>query len=217
MTESQQEIQADETETLLALLANDLVAVQLAAGKLLFEQGDFGERLFVLDAGELEVSVLSASGRKLSLDRLQPGSVFGEIAIFDPGPRTARIKALVPSRLRYVRRSDLLMALPGNPALADCLLRLAGRRMRSMSRQLEDQVFLPPTSRIAAKVLYLSDEDGEIVMSQAQLAEYVGVTRELVSRILSDWRRAGVVELSRGRIRVLDRAGLTATRDSEAI
>ncbi|MDV7142562.1 Crp/Fnr family transcriptional regulator [Tropicimonas sp. TH_r6] len=217
MTESHYDVDLGETDTLLSLLAENLEELRLSAGETLFEQDDFDDRLFVLDTGELEVSVLAASGRKLSLNRLQPGSVFGEIAFFDPGRRTARIKALVSSRLRFARQAALLEGMTRNPKLASALLQLAGRRMRWMSRQLEDQVFLPPESRLAAKTLHLSRSDSEIAMSQAQLADYVGVTRELVSRILSDWRRAGLVELSRGRIRVLDRSGLMETRDSEEV
>lgn len=215
MRESQDKSPLDETEPLLSLLTDDLMELHLSAGETLFDQDEFDDRLFVLDEGELEVSVLAATGRKLSLNRLQPGSVFGEIAIFDPGPRTARIKALVPSRLRFTRQRDLLAAIARKPALAGELLLLAGRRMRWMSRQLEDQVFLPPASRLASKTLYLAGSDGEIAMSQAQLADYVGVTREVVSRILTGWRRAGLVEVGRGRIRVLDRAGLKEMRDSE--
>lgn len=193
---------------LLALIDGGLAPVSLAAGQTLFDQGEFDDRLYLLDDGLLEVSVLSAGGRRLALNQLRPGSVFGEIAIFDPGPRTARVDALAPSRLRAIRQGTLMTGLSDVPDLAEELLRIAGRRMRWMSRQVEDQVFLPPASRLACKLLYLAGEGNEVVLSQASLADYVGVTREVVSKTLSDWRRSGIVALSRGRISLIDRDAL---------
>jgi len=189
----------------------------LAKGHALFDQGDHDDRLYILDEGRLEVSVLSAAGRKLSLNQLRPGAVFGEIAVLDPGPRTARIEALEPARLRAIRQGSVLSAVAEHPALATELLQLAGRRMRWLSRQVEDQFFLSPPARLASKLLYLSGDTDEVRMSQAQLADYVGVTREVVSKTLSEWRRDGIVGLSRGRIALLDIPALEDLRDSDAV
>ena len=191
--------------------------MRLTSGQTLFEKGDYDDRLYLLEEGHLEVSVLSASGRKLSLNLIRPGSVFGEIAIFDPGPRTARVEALADSRLRAIRHGTLMAEVAKAPDLAQELLRLAGKRMRWISRQVEDQVFLPPAARVAAKLLYFTTDQAELAMSQAQLAEYVGVTREVVSRILTEWRRAGIVDGGRGRIRITDRDALTDICDSETL
>jgi CRP/FNR family cyclic AMP-dependent transcriptional regulator len=187
---------------------------KLRTGEALFEQEEYGDRLYVLDAGLLEVSVYSAQGRKLSLNQLRPGSVFGEIAFYDPGPRTARIEALEPCNLRSIGQPVLTSQIADKPTLAMELLGLAGKRMRWMSQQMEDQVFLTPAARLAAKLLYLAGENTEINMAQAQLADYVGVTRELVSKTLSEWRREGTVTLSRGRIEIIDVDALTETKDS---
>lgn len=188
--------------------------VKLAKGETLFEQQDFDDRLYLIDEGVLEVSVLSANGRRLALNQLQPGSVFGEIAIFDPGPRTATVTALQPARLRAIRQAALVQIVREEPHLITDLLRLAGRRMRWMSQQMEDQVFMPPSARLAARLLQLAGDGDEIAMSQAQLADYVGVTRELVSKTLSDWRRDGLVQVTRGKIKLLDAEGLDDIKDS---
>ncbi|MCX7559236.1 Crp/Fnr family transcriptional regulator [Sulfitobacter sp. F26204] len=192
------------SQELRRLFDKAFVSQDLKAGETLFEQDQFDDRLYVLDAGLLEVSVYSAAGRKLSLNLLRPESVFGEIAMFDPGPRTARIEAVEDCKLRYIRQTALIAEIAREPHLAAELLGLAGKRMRWMSRQMEEQVFLPPAARLAAKVLYLSGADGRIVMSQAQIADYVGVTREVVSKVLSEWRREGYVALSRGKIEIRD-------------
>jgi CRP/FNR family cyclic AMP-dependent transcriptional regulator len=197
------------------LFAKGFATQHVARGEFLFAQDEFDDRLFVLDEGLLEVSVYSVSGRKLSLNRLGPKAVFGEIAMFDPGPRTAQVEALEKSTLRAIRKSTLIAALADAPHLAAELLGLAGRRLRWMSSQMEEQVFLSPASRLAAKLLYLADDTGEITVTQAQMADYVGVTRELVSKTLSEWRREGIVSLSRGRIQLHDTNALTDIKNSD--
>lgn len=207
----------DTSDDLRQLFDAGFTCLKLAAGETLFEQDDFDDRLYVLDDGVLEVSVFSASGRKLSLNQLRPQSVFGEIGIFDPGPRTARIEALEPCALRSIRQSTLMDAILERPHLAKDFLALAGRRMRWMSKQMEEQVFLPPTARLAAKVLYLANADQVIQMSQAQLADYVGVTREAVSKTLSEWKREGLVAVSRGKIKILQPDGLLEIKEADFV
>lgn len=205
----------ETSQELRRLFDKAFVTQTLKAGETLFEQDEYDDRLYVLDAGLLEVSVYSAAGRKLSLNLLRPESVFGEIAMFDPGPRTARIEAVEDCTLRYIRQPALIAEVGREPHLAAELLSLAGKRMRWMSQQMEEQVFLPPASRLAAKVLYLAGENGKIEMSQAQMADYVGVTREVVSKVLSEWRREGYVALSRGKIEVRNVAALENIKNAD--
>ncbi|PRY25128.1 Crp/Fnr family transcriptional regulator [Aliiruegeria haliotis] len=214
---TEQDSEEDWGTRLVALLGARLKEIRLKAGAVLFEQGDHDDRLFILDEGTLEIGVLTAAGRKLSLSRLDAGAVFGEIAIFDPGPRTARAKALSNCRLRMIGQDALLRELTHSPEIALALLRVAGQRMRLMNQQVQDQVFLPPTPRLAAQLLLLADTKDTIRMSQAELADYVGATREHVSKTLAEWRRGNLVDVGRGRIRLLDRAELARLRDCEQI
>ncbi|WP_425040986.1 Crp/Fnr family transcriptional regulator [Primorskyibacter sp. S187A] len=199
------------------LKPHHLTEISLRSGEALFDQSDFDDKLYILDAGRLEVSVLSAAGRKLSLNQLEPGAVFGEIAVLAPGPRTARIAALAPSRLRAIGQKALRAAIEETPALAVDLLELAGQRMRWMSQQMEEQVFMAPTARLAAKLLFLMGPDRQVKMSQEQLAHFVGVTREVVSKNLSRWQTEGLVEIGRGRVTVKDVTGLEDLRDVDLL
>lgn len=205
----------EASQELRRLFDKGFVSQSLRAGETLFEKDQFDDRLYVLDQGLLEVSVYASSGRKLSLNRLRPESVFGEIAIFDPGPRTAHVEALEDCKLRSIRQSTLIGAIASEQHLAIEMLRLAGKRMRWLSQQVEEHVFLPPAARLAAKLLYLAGDTDQISMSQAQLADFVGVTREVVSKTLSEWRRAGLVTLSRGQITVSDARALENIRNSD--
>jgi CRP-like cAMP-binding protein len=205
----------ETSNELRQLFEKSFTTQHVARGEILFAQDQFDDRLFVLDKGLLEVSVFSVSGRKLSLNRMGPESVFGEIAMFDPGPRTAQVEALEPSTLRAIRKATLVAALENEPHLAPELLSLAGKRLRWMSKQMEEQVFLSPASRLAARMLYLAGDKGIIDVTQAQMADYVGVTRELVSKTLAEWRREGFVSLTRGRIELHDVDALTDIKNAD--
>jgi CRP/FNR family transcriptional regulator, cyclic AMP receptor protein len=201
------------------MLESQASEVRLSNGEVLFEQGDTGDAFYAIVEGALEFSILSASGRKLSLDLMRPGAVFGEIVLFDPGPRTATATAAEPSRLRRLRNRDILAQIRQQPELAGDLLRLAGQRMRWMNLQLNEQVFLPMPVRLARKLLYLAPDggNGRLALSQAELAEYVGATREAVSKTLSNWKRSGLIEISRGGVQILDRSALGLLAEPESI
>ncbi len=195
--------------------------IPLGPGEVLFEQGDEGDALFAIVEGALEISVTSEDGRKLALDKATAGDLLGEIALFDPGPRTATVAAVVPSKVLKIRNPDMITAIRGAPDLAVDMIRLAGERMRYMSRQIGEQVFLPIPARLARKVIYLLDEtnDGsdKLKISQANLAEHIGATREAVSKTLAEWKRESVVDLGRGTIGVVDRATLEKIADLDLI
>lgn len=203
------------------MLAAQAVPVELKAGQILFEQGAPGDCLFAILAGQLEFSILAADGRKLSLDMMGPGAVFGEITLFDPGPRTATVTALAPSRLLRVRHDDVLKNIGCNAELAEDLIRLAGQRMRWMGRLLNEQVFLPLPTRLARKLLHLTEVAGgdgaALALSQTELAEFVGATREAVSKTLSAWKKDGVISASRGGLEIRDRGALQTLADPDLI
>jgi CRP-like cAMP-binding protein len=207
------------SDPLRSMLESQASEIRLAPGEVLFEQGDPGDALYAIVEGALEFSVLSAAGRKLTLDMMRPGAVFGEITLFDPGERTATAIAAEPSLVLRLRSGDLLDQIRQHPELAADLLRLAGQRMRWMNTQLNEQVFLPMPVRLARKLLYLAPAGGDsrIALSQAELAEYVGATREAVSKTLAAWKRSDLVSISRGGVQILDRDGLALLAEPDSI
>ncbi|WP_425043548.1 Crp/Fnr family transcriptional regulator [Primorskyibacter sp. S87] len=211
---------ASASERLKQMLTGQAREIHLEAGEVLFEQGDDGDSLYAVIEGALEFSILSLNGRKLVLDVAGPGAVFGEIALFDPGPRTATVTALDSGRLSRIRYADVLAKFHHHPELATDMLRLAGQRMRLMGHQLNEQVFLPVPTRLARKILYLTQElapRDTIKMSQSELADFVGATREAVSKTLSVWKREGILDGSRGGITILDRSALSALAEPDQI
>ncbi|GAA6161111.1 Crp/Fnr family transcriptional regulator [Ruegeria sp. HU-ET01832] len=212
---------AEASDRLRTMLSAQATEISLTQGDVLFEQGDEGDALYAILEGTLGVSFLAMSGRKLSLTLMKPGEVFGEIGLFDNGPRTATIAAAEPSRVLRVRRKDVMNQIRQHPDLAVDMIRLAGLRMRWMGSQLNEQVFLPMPIRLARKLLHLSDLQGDasnrITLSQSELAEFVGATREAVSKTISTWKRDKVVEASRGGLKIHDFDALRELADSDLI
>lgn len=99
---------SEASDRLKAMLSAQATEISLERGEVLFEQGDEGDALFAILEGTLEVSFLAMSGRKLSLTLMRPGEIFGEIALFDNGPRTATIAAAERSRVLRVRQGDVM-------------------------------------------------------------------------------------------------------------
>ncbi len=202
---------------LMAAIERSAVAVSLATGEQLFAQGDEADGFYILDTGEIEINVISPGGRKLALEIITPGEIFGEIGLF-AGKRTASATALGPARLRRVRRHDLMAAIRHEPDLALQFIDLLCERLRLVSEKLEERSFMPLPTRLARRLLHLADKlapaDGAIPVSQAALADFAGATREAVAKTLAVWRARGWVGLSRGIVQVRDRAALQVIADS---
>jgi CRP/FNR family cyclic AMP-dependent transcriptional regulator len=207
-----QSILSAATQPLRRLIEDVAVRTTLGAGEVLFSQGDAGDSVYVIEKGEIEISVHSLDGRKLALDIQRDGEVFGEIALFG-GDRTATATALTAAVLRRIRRADVLEALRNRPELALEFIDILCERLRALSLKLEERSFLPVPVRLASRLLYLDGKLGHaagVAVSQADLADFVGATREAVAKTLAIWRGRDWVALSRGAIRILDRDELEA-------
>lgn len=204
---------------LLEMLTEIGTRTTLKKGQDLFQQGDVADALYVLQEGQLAINSISEDGRRLTHVLLDPGTVFGEMALFDGGHRSATVTARARSVLRRIAGPELEAAIRRNPDLALAFLRLTIGRMQWMSDQLEDHVFQPVGVRLGRRlVLMLETSAGENVLriSQAELADYIGATREAVSKALSEMKAAGIVGLGRGRIDVIDLRALYALADLDS-
>jgi CRP/FNR family cyclic AMP-dependent transcriptional regulator len=189
---------------------------QLDAGEVLFQKGDKGDALYGVRRGRIRIETGTAGGGRLTLNMLGPGDLFGEVALFDGQPRTADAISAEPSELFMVRRSDFLAYLEREPRITVRLLELLCQRIRWVSDRMEEAVLLPLHARLARRLCALADDFGsEVHISQEELGIYVGAARESVNRQLQEWRRAGIIELRRGRISLLDVDRLSAAASGE--
>jgi CRP/FNR family cyclic AMP-dependent transcriptional regulator len=201
----------------LEAIAGLCVTCSLGAGEVLFLKGDPGDAVFVVRRGQIRIGTSTEEGQRLTLNLLGPGDVFGEVSILDGSARTADAVAAEPSELFMVRRRDFLDLLQTRPAVAVGVIELLCERFRWMSERMEEAVLLPLPARLSRRLHALAEDYGsDVHVSQEELAIFVGSTRESVNRQLQAWRQQGIVELGRGRIRVLDQAGLRSVVEDGA-
>lgn len=201
-----------------ALVEKVATKTRVAPNTVLFRKDDEADCFFILDRGEIEISVMSADGRKLSLDILAPPAAFGEIGLF-AGRRTADATALSAAQLRRVRRVDLMPQLLKQPELALQMIDLLCARLRGVSALLNERSFMPLPSRLARRLLHLADVyaagGNSVPLSQADLADFVGATREAVAKTLAVWRDRGWIELSRGAVHLRNRSAIEGLAASD--
>ncbi|HEU4618503.1 MAG TPA: Crp/Fnr family transcriptional regulator [Gammaproteobacteria bacterium] len=179
-------------------------------GGVIFSQGDPGDALFGVASGRVRISASGSGGREVFLNIMEPGDTFGEIAVMDGLPRTAGATALDDTTLVVLKRVDFLALLEREPRLGIHLLMLLCQRLRWTSELVEESAFLSGTARLAKRLLILASLHGrpaaagtgsmELRISQADLAHFLGVSRQVVNQQLGEWAKAGWVELGRSRI-----------------
>ena len=189
-------------------------------GTRIFSQGDAGDSLLGLISGQVRISATTPAGKEVFLNIMEPGDSFGEIAVLDGNPRTANAEALLDTELFVVRRPDLLSLIERESKLAAHLIALLCQRLRWTSELIEEAAFLSVRGRLARRLLKLADEHGTVEqrgvtlrISQADLAGFMSVSRQIVNQYLQEWRKRGWIELGRGRIVLKDAAGLRSVRD----
>ena len=180
-------------------------------GEIVCSQGDPGDALYAVVTGRIRISSGAADGREIFLNIMEPGDSFGEIALLDGGTRTATAVAMVASELVSLRRDHLLALLEREPRVALELLRLCGERLRWTSGLLEDAALLDAPARLAKRLLSLGQLHGErsgsgytLRISQEDLANFLGVSRQAVNQQLQAWKAQGWIALGRGSVTVLD-------------
>ena len=195
--------------TLLDELAIKAKPVRVEAREVLFSKGDPGDRLYLVAKGLIRIGVLSVEGREVTYGMIQPGNLFGEIAVLDGGVRSADATAMEASELLALERKDVNAFLQRHPIQALHLLTVLCDRVRRADDLLEDVVFLSLPSRLAKHLLMLDSTLGTrdhpkgpvtIRLSQQEVADHLGISRESVNKVLSKWEQVGIVTLGRGQI-----------------
>ncbi len=188
-----------------AALQAGVTIVQLARAERLFEEGASGDQLYVILDGKIKLTRAAADGRENLLSVLGPGEMFGELSLFDPRPRTASAVAVTDSSLAALAHANLRNWLTGRPDVALHLLQALAQRLRRANDVMADLVFTDVPGRVAKALLDLADrfgtkqEDGLHVnhdLTQEELAQLVGASRETVNKALADFAARGWLQLA---------------------
>ncbi len=185
------------------------------AGQPIILQGDPGDTLWIVLSGLARVSMVAANGREIVLDYAERGAVLGEIAFLDGGERTASVEAIEPVEALSLGRAAFAEIIGKHQGLALRLLQAMARRLRQNNTVIEaDRAYTsgPRLARFLLRLMMGGDDDSEtrlkIALSQGELGNFAGMSREQINRQLSAWADGGIVALKGGRVTVLDRSAL---------
>jgi CRP-like cAMP-binding protein len=198
---------AELAPTALEFLAERATRITYERGRTIFHQGDAGDSLFVIAEGFVKIWVSSSDGGEMVLATLRSPDAFGELSAVDGRPRSASATAVEPTTLIGLDRATLLDGVHRHPDVADGMLRALGGLARRITEQTSDLVFLDLAGRLAKTLATLAERDGHVEgdtivlalpLTQTELAEMVGGSRQSVNQVLKSFEARGFLEL-RGR------------------
>lgn len=195
-------------------LGRHLVASELRKGQVIFRQGEPGTRLYLVLDGKAKLFYTAPDGRENMLAVIGPGDVIGELSLFDPGERTATAAALTDCRVVSLDHEALRPWLREHLDVAEALLAAMARRLRRTNEAMADLVFTDVPGRVAKAILDLAGRFGEegtggvlvrLDLTQEELAQLVGASRETVNKALSEFAARGWLRQAGGNLLILDR------------
>ena len=194
-------------------LRRQMSEVKLSRGEHLFNEGDDGDALYVVLEGKMKLTRQAADGRENLLSVIGPGEMFGELSLFDPRPRTSTASAVTDVVLAGLKHEALNSWLREHPEVSLHLLRALAQRLRRANDVTADLVFTDVPGRVAKNLLDLADRfgskeaDGLHVhhdLTQEELAQLVGASRETVNKALADFAARGWLQISARSVLILD-------------
>ena len=183
------------------------------AGCEIYAKGSPGLCMMAVLRGTAKMSSVSPDGKEIVLNIISQGEIFGEIALLDGAARSADAIAMTDCELLVLTRRDFMPVLENHADICLILIRILCQRLRRTSEQVEDVLFRHLEARIAKALLQLAERPGlphahgamlELHLSQGELGNIVGSSRESVNKQLQVWHRAGLIELAKGSIVIRD-------------
>lgn len=190
----------------------------------IFNKDDPGDSMMAVIRGRVKICAYSADGKELVLNLIDRGGLFGEIALLDGRPRTADAVALEETDLLVLTRTRFLPFLTANPEVTVRLFSMLCQRLRQTSEHLEDALFLEAPSRLARGLLRLAEAFGkpgalglriDIKLSQQQIGNLIGISRESTNKYIVEWTRSGWLAINNGFITITDLEALESLSEAE--
>ena len=197
----------------LSILAKDFVPIRFRQGQTIFHQGDAGELLYLIQSGRVRIFVHGADGQETSVIIYGPGDMFGELAVIDEMPRSASVAAMEETVVLTLSRDRFREHTRKSSQLALNFMKLLSVRLRYSTQQVGSLTFLDVPGRLARKLLELATDYGvaedsgvriNTLLTQTDLAQLIGATRESTNKVLGAFRRRGWVVMRQGSIVIVD-------------
>ncbi len=179
-------------------------------GKIFYQPDDTSEVLFILKKGHVQLYRMSTEGKKLVVATIDPGTIFGEMAIIGQGLHNTFAEAVDDCLLCVMSRHDVERLILSKPAVALHFMEVMANRLRQAEARLEEMAFKSIPARLASLLLYLRQEQGDRISgyTHQDLAEAIGTYRETTTQTLNEFKASALIEIGRKRIDILDPAGL---------
>ncbi|MFL6074235.1 MAG: Crp/Fnr family transcriptional regulator [Mycobacteriales bacterium] len=196
-----------------APIIKELEYVDVSRGEVIFAEGEPGDSLYIVLSGKVKVSRRAQDGRENMLAVMGPSELIGELSLFDPGPRTATALALTDTRLAKLKQSMLRPWITQHPEIALQLLHVLARRLRRTNDIVADLIFTDVPGRVAKNLLQMAQKfgarEGDRIrvthdLTQEELAQLVGASRETVNKALADFASRGWLRLEGKSVIILD-------------
>lgn len=200
-------------DAVAALMPKLLQPVRFLPGQTIFAEGELGDCLYIVISGKVKLGRHSLDGRENLLTVMGPSDMFGELSVFDPGPRTSTAVAVTIVSVVSMNRDTLREWLADRPEIAEQLLRLLARRLRRTNDTLADLIFTDVPGRVAKQLLNLAERfgrrEGQIVrvdhdLTQEEIAQLVGASRETVNKALADFTHRGWIRVEGRSVAIWD-------------
>jgi CRP-like cAMP-binding protein len=198
-------------------LADEFQMIDAPRGSTLFSEGEPGDSLYIVLSGKVKLGRRSSDGRENLVAIMGPSDQFGELSLFDPGPRTATATIVTDARVAKLPKEALQNWVRERPEIAMQLLRVVARRLRRTNTMLADLIFVDVPGRVAKQLLQLAQRFGSVEgghlrvthdLTQEELAQLVGASRETVNKALADFASRGWLRLEGKSVVILDRERL---------
>lgn len=186
------------------ILEKSMSPLLLQRGDILFNEGDSGNQLYVVITGKIKLGRSSVDGRESLVAVLGPGQMFGELSFFDPGPRSATATAVTDTRLSAIGHDVLGPLVEDHSGVALAFLRQLAERLRHSNEVVGDLVFSDVPGRVSKALIGLAERFGRVAedgihvshdLTQEELAQLVGASRETVNKALADFASRGWLRL----------------------
>ena len=164
-------------------LTSQLQPADFGRGHTVFAQGEPGDRLYIIISGKVKIGNRSPNGQETLLAILGPSDMFGELSVFDPGPRTSSATTITEVRAVSMDRDALRTWIADRPEIAEQLLRVLARRLRRTNNNLADLIFTDVPGRVTHE------------LTQEEIAQLVGASRETVNKALAEFAHRGWIRL----------------------
>ena len=191
---------SDLDKSELELLSTRTVTRQYPRNTIIINEGDRSDSLYIIRSGSVKVFLGNNEGKEVILNIQKSGEYFGELALIDSGPRSASVITREKSTLSLISKSDFEDFLRQHPAASAKIMRGLVKRLRALTENVRSLALMDVYGRVARLLLKLSQPEGDVrvireALTQQDIADQVGASREMVSRILKDLWEGGYIEI----------------------